>query len=87
MDAISRSMAAAPPGQTVDEWARTTPEGRMVMVMRKLTVPQREAWLQCLRNIVEGMPIETAALRLYGECGVDAVEAAERVRQVLGGAT
>lgn len=84
IDAISRSMRDAPPRQTMDEWARTTNEVRLLILMRELTAPQQEAWLRGMRRIVDGMPIPQATLLLYRECGDTEAEAAERLRQVLG---
>lgn len=55
-DTISRSMAAAPPGMTLDQWARTTPEGRVFTLMRRLTEAQQEAFLGAGERLVEGMP-------------------------------
>lgn len=84
MDPISRSIANAPPGQTGDEWARTTAEGRMFTVMRELTEPQQESWLMCLRRIVGGMPVREATLLMYRECGLDEAEAEKLADRVLG---
>ncbi len=85
MTRVARSMAAAPPGQSVGDWARTTAEGRMLTTMRTLTEPQQEAWLRCLRRIVKGVPVREAALEMYRECGIAEAEAEELVRRAVGG--
>ena len=85
MDAIARSMVAAPPDMTLAEWARTTPEGRMLTVMRKLTEPQQEAWVRGMRRIVAGEPMAVVALQFCRECGLVEGEAVTLVERVVGG--
>lgn len=57
-DAVARSLAAAPPGQTVEEWARTTVEGRMIVIARTMTPAQWQAWMRAGARMVRGMPAE-----------------------------
>ena len=86
MDPISRSIANAPPGMTLDAWARTTIEGRVLILFRDLTEPQQEAFIRGLRRIAAGMPIPEAAVLMYRECGDTEAEARERAKRVLPGA-
>ncbi|MGI4799388.1 MAG: hypothetical protein ACRYG8_36200 [Janthinobacterium lividum] len=74
---IAASMAAAPPEQTVEEWARTTVEGRFLLIFRDLPPKGQEAWLRAGRRMVEGMPPREAALLCYRECGMSEAEVAE----------
>ncbi len=85
MTRIARSMAAAPPDQSVSEWARTTAEGRMLTTMRTLTPEQQEAWLRCLRHMADGMPAREAALCMYRECGLGEAKAMALAKRALGG--
>ena len=73
-DAVARSLAAAPPGQTVEEWARTTVEGRMIVLAQTLAPAPREAWMRAGARMVRGMPAEEARRLARKECGM-AVEA------------
>ncbi|MGI4943743.1 MAG: hypothetical protein ACRYHQ_24785 [Janthinobacterium lividum] len=75
--AINRSMAAAPPGQTVEAWARTSPEGRLLLLMRRLTPEQQEVFLRAGRRMVAGMPPREAALLAFQEAGMSEAELAE----------
>ncbi|MGI4944416.1 MAG: hypothetical protein ACRYHQ_28305 [Janthinobacterium lividum] len=77
--AVSRSMAAAPPGQTVEEWARTSTEGRILLLMRRLTPEQQEVFLRAGRRMVAGMPPREAALLAFRESGMDEAEVAEKM--------
>ncbi len=74
---IAASMAAAPPGQTVEEWARTSVEGRVLMLMRNLTPAGQEAFLQAGLRLVEGMPPREVALLAFQEAGMSEAEVAE----------
>jgi hypothetical protein len=44
-DAIARSMAAAPPGTTLADWAEATPEGRLLAAAQALGDATLLAWL------------------------------------------
>ena len=74
---IADSLAAAPPGQTVAEWARTSVEGRFLLIFRNLPPEGQEAWLRAGRRMVDGMPPREAALLCYRECGMSEAEVAE----------
>ncbi len=75
--AINRNMAAAPPGQTVEAWARTSPEGRLLLLMRRLTPEQQQVFLRAGRRMVAGMPPREAAMLAFQEAGMNKVEVAE----------
>lgn len=76
-NAIADSMAAAPPGQTVAEWARTSVEGRFLMIFRGLPPEGQEAWLRAGRRMADGMPVREAALLAYQEVGMSEAAIAE----------
>ena len=78
-DPIADSMAAAPPGQTVEEWARTSLEGRFLMIFRDLPPEGQDAFLRAGRRMVDGMPPREAALLAFQECGFSEAEVAERM--------
>lgn len=73
---IAESLAAAPPDQTVAEWARTSLEGRYLLIFRRLPPEGQEAWLRAGRRMADGMPVREAALLAYQEVGMDEVEIA-----------
>lgn len=71
---IADSKAAAPPGQTVEEWSRTSIEGRVLMLMRDLTPAGQEAFLQAGRRLVDGVPPREVALLAFQEAGMSEAE-------------
>ena len=74
---IADSPAAAPPGQTVEEWARTSIEGQFLLIFRKLPPKGQEAWLRAGRRMADGMPVREAALLAYQEAGMSETEVAK----------
>ena len=74
---IADSLAAAPPDQTVAEWARTSFEGRALTIFRKLPPTGQEAFLRAGRRMVDGMPPREAALLAFQEAGMNEAEVAE----------
>ncbi|MGI4946972.1 MAG: hypothetical protein ACRYHQ_41510 [Janthinobacterium lividum] len=76
---LNRSMTAAPPGQTVEAWARTSTEGRILLLMRRLTPEQQEVFIRAGRRMVAGMPPREAALLAFRESGMAEAEVAEKM--------
>lgn len=76
-DPIAASMAAAPPDMSVVEWARTSIEGRLLMLMRDLTPAGQEAFLQAGRRLVDGVPPREVALLAFQEAGMSEAEVAK----------
>ncbi len=74
---IAASLLAAPPDQTVAEWARTSFEVRALLIFRKLTPKGQEAFLRAGRRMVDGMPPREAALLAYQESGMSEAEVAK----------
>ncbi len=74
---IAGILPAAKPEQTVAEWARTSIEGRFLMIFRKLLPEGQEAWLRAGRRMADGMPVREAALLVYQEVGMSEAEIAE----------
>ncbi|MGI4797489.1 MAG: hypothetical protein ACRYG8_26270 [Janthinobacterium lividum] len=73
---IAASLATAPPDQSVAEWARTSFEGRALMILRKLPMEGQEVFLRAGRRMADGMPPREAALLAYRECGMSEAEIA-----------
>ena len=82
--AINRSMAAAPPGQTVEAWARTSQEGRLLLLMRCLTPEQQQVFLRAGRRMAAGMPPQEAALLAFQEAGMNEAEVAAAMAALPG---
>ncbi|MGI4797888.1 MAG: hypothetical protein ACRYG8_28340 [Janthinobacterium lividum] len=74
---IAASMAAAPPDMSVAEWARTSLEGRVLLLMRGLTPAGQEAFLQAGRRLVDGVPPREVAQLAFQEAGMSEAEVAE----------
>ncbi|MGI4795067.1 MAG: hypothetical protein ACRYG8_13530, partial [Janthinobacterium lividum] len=74
---IADSLAAAPPEQTVAEWARTSFEGRALMIFRDLPPKGQEAFLQAGRRLADGVPPCEAARLAFQEAGMSEAEVAE----------
>ena len=65
--------------------ARTGLELRILLIFRKITPVQQDAWLRMGHRVAAGMSPQLAGNRMHRELGAAAHEARDRIDEVLAG--